>query len=106
LGILVTLVVFSYPVNAAAIAVFTLGDSAASIFGGIVGMRLPFNKGKTLEGSSSGFVFAFFGCCLFVAPWIAVIGAAFAMFVEYLPVPVNDNFLIPIVTALVLMVIV
>jgi dolichol kinase/phosphoserine phosphatase len=106
LGILVTLIVFPYPVNAAAIAAFTLGDSVASIFGGTVGVRLPFNKGKTLEGSFAGFIFAFFACCLFVAPWIAVVGAAFAMFVEYLPVPVNDNLLIPIVTAIVLTLIV
>jgi len=103
LGILVTLLVFPYPVNAAAIAIFALGDSVASIFGGILGIRLPFNKGKTVEGTLSGFVFAFLASSLFVAPYIAIIGAAIAMFVEYLPVPVNDNILIPIVTAAVLM---
>jgi dolichol kinase/phosphoserine phosphatase len=103
LGILFTLLVFPYPVSAAAIAIFTLGDSVASIFGGTLGIRLPFNKGKTLEGSLSGFVFAFLASSLFVAPWIAAIGAAFAMFIEYLPVPVNDNILIPIVTASALM---
>ncbi|MDR0318519.1 MAG: HAD-IB family phosphatase [Nitrososphaerota archaeon] len=102
-GILFTLLVFPYPVNAAAIAIFTLGDSIASIFGGTIGIRLPFNRGKTLEGTLSGFVFAFLASSLFVAPYIAVIGAAIAMFVEYLPVPVNDNILIPIVTAAALM---
>ncbi|MDR2699680.1 MAG: hypothetical protein LBC12_02535 [Nitrososphaerota archaeon] len=99
LGILFTLLVFPYPVNAAAIAIFTLGDSAASVFGGLLGIRLPFNKGKTLEGTLSGFIFAFLASSLFIAPWIAAIGAVIAMFVEYLPVPVNDNILIPIVTA-------
>jgi dolichol kinase/phosphoserine phosphatase len=103
LGILFTLLFFPYSVSAAAIAIFTLGDSVASIFGGTLGIRLPFNKGKTLEGSLSGFVFAFLASSLFVAPWIAAIGAAFAMFVEYLPVPINDNILIPIVTASALM---
>ncbi|MDR2707937.1 MAG: haloacid dehalogenase-like hydrolase [Nitrososphaerota archaeon] len=103
IGILATLLIFPYPVNAAAIAIFTLGDSVASIFGGTIGIRLPFNRGKTLEGSLSGFVFAFLASSLFVAPWIAVIGAAIAMFVEYLPVPINDNIMIPIVTATVLM---
>jgi len=103
LGILFALLVFPYPVNAAAIAIFTLGDSVASIFGGTLGIRLPFNKGKTLEGTFSGFFFAFLASSLFVAPWIAVIGAAIAMFVEYLPVPINDNLLIPIVTASALM---
>ena len=99
LGILFTLLFFPYPVNAAAIAIFTLGDSAASIFGGTFGIRLPFNKGKTFEGSLSGFIFAFLASSLFVPPWIAVIGAAIAMSVEYLPVPINDNILIPIITA-------
>jgi dolichol kinase/phosphoserine phosphatase len=99
IGILVTLLVFPYPVNAAAIAIFTLGDSVASIFGGMIGIKMPFNKGKTLEGTLSGFVFAFLASSLFIAPWIAAIGAAIAMFVEYLPVPVNDNILIPIITA-------
>ena len=98
-GILFTLLFFPFPASAAAIAIFTLGDSIASIFGGSLGIRLPFNKGKTLEGSLSGFAFAFLAGSLFVAPWIAAIGAAIAMFVECLPVPINDNVLIPITTA-------
>ncbi|XHH07851.1 MAG: haloacid dehalogenase-like hydrolase [Candidatus Bathyarchaeia archaeon] len=106
LGILLTLLVFPFPASAAAIAIFALGDSTASIFGGLIGLQLPFNKGKTLEGSVSGFVFAFLAGSLFVAPWIAVVGAAVAMFVEYLPLPVNDNVLIPLVTASVLMLLV
>ena len=98
-GILFTLLVFPFPASAAAIAIFALGDSTASIFGGLIGKRLPYNKGKTLEGSLSGFVFAFLAGCLFVSPWIALAGAAVAMFVEYLPLPINDNVVIPIVTA-------
>ena len=103
LGILLTLLIFPFPVSAVAIAVFALGDSTASIFGGLLGIRLPFNKGKTLEGSLSGFIFAFLAGSLFVAPWIAAVAAAIAMFVEYLPLPINDNILIPIVTATALM---
>ena len=106
LGILLTLLIFPSPVNGAAIAIFALGDSAASIFGGLVGKRLPFNKGKTLEGSLAGFFFAFLAGSLFVAPWIAAIGAAVAMIVEYLPLPINDNVLIPVFTALALILLV
>jgi len=101
-GILFTLLVFPFPISAAAIAIFTLGDSVASIFGGSLGIKLPFNKGKTLEGSLSGFTAAFLAATLFVAPWIAVVGAAIAMFVEYLPLPINDNISIPIITAIAL----
>jgi HAD superfamily phosphoserine phosphatase-like hydrolase len=99
LGILLTLLIFPFPASAAAIAIFALGDSTASIFGGLIGVRLPFNKGKTLEGSFSGFVFAFLAGCIFVSPWIAAAGAAIAMFIEYLPLPINDNVVIPVVTA-------
>jgi dolichol kinase/phosphoserine phosphatase len=102
LGILLTLLIFPFPASAAAIAIFALGDSTASIFGGLLGKRLPFNKGKTLEGSLAGFVFAFLAGCLFVPPWIAAAGAAFAMFIEYLPLPINDNLLIPTLTGVML----
>jgi len=104
MGILITLLLFPAPVNGAAIAIFTLGDSAASFFGGLVSKKpLPFNKGKTLEGSLFGFFFAFLAGSVFVSPVLALIGAAVAMIIESLPVPVNDNILIPLCTGLALM---
>ena len=102
LGILLTLLIFPSPVSGGAIAIFALGDSAASIFGGFIGKRLPYNRGKTLEGSLAGFLLAFLAGTFFVAPWIALIGAAVAMTIEYLPLPINDNVLIPVFTALAL----
>jgi HAD superfamily phosphoserine phosphatase-like hydrolase len=107
LGILFTLVLFRAPVSSAAIASFALGDSTASIFGAIASKRpLPFNKGKTLEGSLAGFFFAFLAGSFFVQPLWALVGAAVAMIVECLPLPVNDNILVPLCTGLALMLIV
>jgi dolichol kinase len=63
---------------------------------------LPFNKGKSLEGSLFGFFFAFLAGSYFVNPWIALVGAAVAMTVESLPLPLNDNLVTPIVTGAVL----
>jgi HAD superfamily phosphoserine phosphatase-like hydrolase len=104
LGILITLLMFPAPVNGAAIAIFTLGDSAASLFGGLISRKpLPFNKGKTLGGSLFGFFFAFLAGSVFVSPVLAFVGAAVAMTIESLPLPVNDNVLIPLCTALALM---
>jgi HAD superfamily phosphoserine phosphatase-like hydrolase len=104
MGILVTLLLFPAPVNGAAIATFTLGDSAASLFGGLISKKpLPFNKGKTFEGSLFGFFFAFLAGSVFVSPVLALIGAAVAMTIESLPLPVNDNILIPLGTGLALM---
>jgi dolichol kinase len=102
-GILLTMLIFPAPTGSAAIAIFALGDSTASIFGTYFGhTALPFNKDKSLEGSAAGFFFAFLAGTVFVSPLIAVAGAAIAMFVEYLPLPINDNLLIPLFTGLAL----
>ncbi len=77
---------------------FCLGDSTASLFGGLISTSLPFNKGKTWEGSLAGFVFAFLAGSFFVAPLLALAGAAIAMTIEVLPLPVNDNVLVPVLT--------
>ena len=99
LGILLTLMAFPAPTSSAAIAIFALGDSAASFFGGLFrGLTLPFNKGKTLAGSTIGFFFAFLGGLFFISPLGALVGAAIAMIIECLPLPVNDNLAIPLIT--------
>jgi dolichol kinase/phosphoserine phosphatase len=102
-GILLALLLFPPAVSGAAIAIFALGDSTASIFGGLVSKRqLPFNKGKTLVGSLVGFFFAFLAGFFFISPLKALVGAAVAMTVECLPLPVNDNIMVPLSTGLVL----
>jgi len=107
IGILITLLLFPAPVNSAAIAIFALGDSTASLFGGLISKKpLPFNKGKTLAGSLVGFFFAFLAGSFFVSPALALIGAAVAMTIESLPLPVNDNVMIPLCTGLALMLVV
>jgi len=104
IGILVTLLLLPAPANNAAIAIFALGDSMASLFGGLLSKKpLPFNKGKTLEGSLFGFFFAFLAGSVFVSPALALIGAVVAMTIECLPLPVNDNVLIPLCTGLALL---
>ena len=97
-GIVATLLLFPFHVGGAAIAMFCFGDSAASLFGGLISTSLPFNKGKTWEGSLAGFLFAFLAGTFFVSPWLALVGAAIAMTIEVLPLPLNDNVLIPVIT--------
>jgi phosphoserine phosphatase/dolichol kinase len=98
-GILLTLLLFPSPASSAAIVIFALGDSTASLFGKMFGKRtLPFNKGKTLEGSLIGFVFASSAATFFVNPFMAASGAAVAMLIESLPLPINDNLVLPLVT--------
>jgi phosphoserine phosphatase len=102
-GILLTLLLFPAPASSAAIATFALGDSTASIFGRMFGKNtLPFNKGKTLEGSLIGFFFAFLAAAFFISPLTALVGAAAAMVIESLPLPLNDNLVVPLITGVVL----
>lgn len=99
LGITLSLLLFPTPLNYASIAVVSLGDSAAYIFGKLFGRTpIPYNKGKNLEGSIAGVAFAFLGSTFFLSPLQALFAAVVSIFVESLPLPVNDNLSIPLAT--------
>ena len=101
LGIMLALLMFPTPVNYASIAVFTLGDGCATIFGKTIGKHVfPHNKGKKIEGTAFGFFFALLGALVFVSPLKAILGAATAMIIETLPTPINDNLTIPLAAGL------
>ncbi len=104
-GIAVTLLVFPPPINYAAIAVFTIGDVSATIFGKELGRHtIPYNKGKRVEGTLFGMLFASLGAYLFtLSPVKAVVGAAVGLIVESLPSPINDNITIPLLAGLTLL---
>lgn len=106
LGISFSLLFLPEPIGYVAITVLTLGDGGAHILGIKFGKTpLPFNKGKNVEGTIFGFMFAFLGAMLFVAPLIALIAAALGMLVEGIPSPINDNFTIPFIVGLLLILI-
>jgi len=105
LGIMIALIAFPPPASYGAIAVFTLGDSFATLFGKKFGKHVyPYNKGKKIEGTILGLLIAWLGAWLFIGnPFKAFIGAAVGMFVETLPAPVNDNLTIPLFSGLALL---
>jgi HAD superfamily phosphoserine phosphatase-like hydrolase len=103
LGIMFSLILFPAPASYASIAILTLGDGFATIFGRKFGSTIfSFNKGKNMEGSIFGFLFASLGAMVFVNPVKAFIGAAVGMLVESLPLPLSDNLTIPLASGLVL----
>lgn len=103
LGITLSLILFPAPYGYASIAILTLGDGFATIFGRKFGnVVFPFNKGKNVEGSVFGFLFASVGAMLFVDPVKALVGAAVGMLVECLPLPLSDNLTVPLASGLVL----
>jgi len=104
-GIMLAMILFPVSVAYASIAVFTLGDSIATLFGKIFGKHIfPYNKGKMIEGTIFGFIFAWLGASLFVNPVKALVGAAAGMLVETLPTPLNDNLTIPLMSGLSLLI--
>jgi len=79
-----------------------VGDGLAGLVGKTWG-RHPIGSGpKTWEGTSACFI----GCWIvgtilmrgFMAWWIPVVGAAAASFIEWLPMPWNDNFWLPLLS--------
>lgn len=103
-AVMLSLILFPTPINYASVSVLTLGDGFATIFGKTIGRTVfPFNKGKMVEGSIFGFLFAFLGALLFVDPIKALAAAATGMAIECLPLPINDNLTIPIASGLALM---
>jgi len=103
LGIVFSLILFPASASYASIAILTLGDGFANIFGRKFGsVTFPFNKGKNVEGSIFGFLFASVGAMIFVDPVKAFVGAAVGMLIECLPLPISDNLAIPLASGLVL----
>ncbi|OGD46908.1 hypothetical protein A3K70_01130 [Candidatus Bathyarchaeota archaeon RBG_16_48_13] len=98
-GIIASFLMYPRPISFAAIAVFTVGDSVANLVGRRFGtFSLPYNKGKTLEGSLAGFAAALISASIFLSYPFALLCAAVALFVESLPLRIDDNLSVPIVS--------
>ena len=100
-GALFTILLVPDPFNIISLLFLSFGDT----FAAIVGMKFPYIKlgRKTLSGSIAGF----FACIAIgllidipITHQIIILGAFMAMFIEILPLPVNDNVSIPIFSGL------
>ena len=106
LGILLSLTLYPKQVGFAAITILTLGDGTAKIMGKKLGItHFPYNKAKKLEGTVAGIIVSTIGCLLFVAPYKAIIVSTISMIVESIPLPINDNLMIPLVAGLLFIII-
>ena len=102
LGIGVSLYAYSTEIATAAVCFLAFGDVAATTIGERYG-RIKI-RDKSLEGTSAfiftalavGWMLSFFGIDLL--PGVMVFGVLVAAGVELLPLPVNDNFTIPILS--------
>lgn len=104
LGIIITLYLFKFNISIAnaAIIILLFGDSASTIFGKRFGKtHLPFNKRKTIIGTSAFFVVALIGALTQLPLLPAFFGALSGAITEAYS-PVDDNIPIPLVSGIVM----
>ncbi len=90
-------------IAAASIIAFLIGDAFSTIGGIFFGRRhYPFNPKKTIEGSLIGFTLAFFVLLLIVSPISALLTALVAAIIELLPLRLDDNLAVSLITATIL----
>ena len=100
-GALFTILLVPDPFNVISLLFLSFGDT----FAAIIGKKVPYIKlgRKTLSGSIAGF-FACISVGLIIdipiTYEIIIFGAFMAMFIEVLPLPINDNVSIPIFSGL------
>ncbi|MDQ1261362.1 MAG: Cytidylyltransferase family protein [Euryarchaeota archaeon] len=108
LGILFALSVLrnNYAAAISVVLILALGDGFATYIGTRYGKhKLPWNKNKTFEGSI-GFAAGAI-CALFVMPIPATIPVVMsATIIESLPLRVNDNIVLPVISSLLYLIIV
>jgi len=108
-GVALPLLIFGTLLNlpfiaTASVIVFLIGDAFSTIGGIFFGQHhYPFNPRKTLEGTLIGFSIAFFILLLIVSPLSALLVTIIAAIIELLPIPLDDNLAVPLITATILM---
>ena len=100
-GALFTILLVPDPFNIISLLFLSFGDT----FAAIIGTKFPYIKlgRKTLSGSIAGFLACIaIGLVIDIAITyeIIILGAFMAMFIEALPMPVNDNVSIPVFSGL------
>lgn len=120
-GITLSYVLFPENIVYASIAILAFGDSIATAMGVLMGRhKLPYSDKKTVEGTLSGTIAAFLAASFFVSPVQALVGSAGGMLLEsiidlqnitelnsktFFKFFLNDNFLIPVFSCLIMYVI-
>ena len=95
---LVSVMIFPKEICVAALGALILGDTAAALVGKSIGRVHIFGSRKTLEGSFACLVVSFlFAWKVTLLPWdVALVGAVVATLFEILPLPLDDNFAVPL----------
>lgn len=100
-GTFLTILLFSENRNIVTLSLLylALGDSVAAVVGVAFGKIKLGSRGKSLEGSLTFLGISFLCGLFFVKPLYALIAAFVGAAIEFLPLPVDDNFVLPIFIA-------
>lgn len=95
---LISVEIFPREVCVAALGCLILGDTVAALVGRMWGRIHPFGSRKTLEGSFACLAVSFlFAWGVAHIDWrVALVGALVGTLFEILPLPLDDNFAIPL----------
>jgi dolichol kinase len=94
---LLSVVAFDHMIAISALSFLVLGDSAAAFVGKKYGK--PSYWGKSVQGSVACLAVCLgLGALLLPSPWLVVCGAIVATVAEALPVPMDDNMRVPIIS--------
>ena len=103
IGSLISILLFTKYVAIIALIFMSLGDTAA----GLIGQKFGKNKvgNKTWEGFLAGLIICFIVAINFpfLPLKISLVGAIVAMIMELLPIPLDDNFKIPLGSGAIMM---
>ena len=103
IGFTITVIAFPMPIAVSALIFLSIGDSFAAIFGKLFPLGMIGNK--TLSGTLAGFVSSL-GVLLIINPPLKLnlllFGAIFAMVIELIPLKINDNITIPILSGFIM----
>ena len=103
IGAVITITLFSKPVAIIALIFMSLGDTAAGLIG------LQFGRHKIGDKSWEGFFGGLIVCIIIALNFtslplvVSLIGAITAMIMELIPIPLDDNFTIPLGSGAIMM---
>ncbi len=84
------------------IVTLAVGDAFSGMVGYYLGKRnLPYNPKKTIEGTLAFFVSSFIALSIITEPVEAILISFVSAFVESLPLRLDDNFTLPLISSLV-----
>lgn len=96
-GVLLCIIIFDKSIAIACIFFIILGDTAAALVGKRWG-RTKLIGNKSLEGSAACFIVCLLITLFWINPIVGIAGAFFATLTELLPLRIDDNLTVPLIS--------